>query len=115
MIAITPLATGQPGKVDEDGNIKWAPEQPILFYAVQGVRWLGYILLYGGVIAVIVSVYTMTPETCTGQGSVPLVGDGKVPGTDSKVPGYDGIKEPYGPNDIPGIGKDGQGPSLTLR
>merc|ERR1719213_1539453 len=68
MIAITPFATGKPGQVDEDGNIKWAPEQPVLFYAVQTVRWLGYILLYGGVIAVIVSVYTMTPETCTGRG-----------------------------------------------
>merc|ERR1719313_1253348 len=111
MIMVTPFATGKPGRVDEDGNIKWEPEHKVLFYAVQAVRWLGYILLYGGVIAVIVAVYTMTPETCTGRGSVPLVGDGKVPGVKGKIPGYDGVKEPYGPNDIPGVqnGKGGQG------
>merc|ERR1719160_1163272 len=114
MIAINSCATGVPGRVDEDGNTKWEPEHKILFYAVQAIRWLGYILLYGGLIAVIVSVYTMTPETCTGRGSVPLVGDGKIPGTDAAVPGYDGIKEPYGPNDIPGVGKDGQGPKADV-
>ena len=30
------------------------------------------------------------------------VGDGMVPGVGAKVPGYDGVKEPYGVNDIPG-------------
>ncbi len=34
-----------------------------------------FIFLYGGVIAVITGVYTMTPETANGRGSVPLVGD----------------------------------------
>jgi len=101
MIAITPCATGVPGSVDEDGNIKLEPEHPCLFYTVQAIRWLGYILLYGGFIAVIVAVYTMTPETCDGSGAVPLVGDGKI-GDAKVVPGYDGIKEPYGANDLPG-------------
>jgi len=112
MIIITPCATGSPGQVDQDGNIKWEPEQPILFYAVQAIRWLAYILLYGGFIAVIVSVFTMTPATCTGRGSVPLVGDGKIPGTDAGVPGYDGIKEPYGPNDV--IGPNNKGPAADI-
>jgi len=112
MIIITPCATGTPGQVDEDGNVKWEPEQPILFYAVQAIRWIAYILLYGGFIAVIVSVYTMTPETCNGRGSVPLVGDGKIPGTDAGVPGYDGIKEPYGPNDV--LGPDNKGPKADI-
>jgi hypothetical protein len=109
MIAITPCATGMPGQVDEDGNIKWAPEHPVLFYIVKAIQWLGYILLYGGFIAVIVSVYTMTPETCNGRGAVPLVGDGKIPGTKTGVPGYDGIKEPVGPNDIPGVNGEHHG------
>jgi hypothetical protein len=103
MILITPIATGSPAQVDEDGNIKWEPENKILFYVVQTIRWLGYILLYGGIIAVVVGVYTMTPETANGRGSVPLVGDGKVPGVGVGVPGYEGIKEPYGANDLPGV------------
>jgi hypothetical protein len=103
MIVANSFSTGSPGQVDEDGNIKWEPENKILFYVVQAIRWLGYILLYGGIIAVVVGVYTMTPETANGRGSVPLVGDGKVPGVGAQVPGYDGVKEPYGANDLPGV------------
>merc|ERR1719321_949673 len=99
MIFVTPLATGTPAQVDEDGNIKWEPDNKILFYIVQTIRWLGYILLYAGIVVVIIGVYTMTPETANGRGAVPVIGDGKVGG--SQVPGYKGIEEPYGPNDIP--------------
>jgi len=101
MILITPIATGVPSQVDEDGNIKWEPDNKILFYCVQTIRWLGFILLYGGVIAVITGLYSMTPENANGRGSVPLIGDGKVPGVDVAVPGYTGVGEPYGPNDLP--------------
>jgi hypothetical protein len=103
MIVANSFATGTPGQVDEDGNIKWEPENKILFYVVQAFRWIGYIFLYGGIIAVVVGVYTMTPETANGRGSVPLVGDGKVPGVGVGVPGYDGIEEPVGANDLPGV------------
>jgi hypothetical protein len=102
MVLVTPCATGVPAQVDEDGNIKWEPDNRILFYCVIVIRWLGFILLYGGIIAVITGLYTMTPETANGRGAVPLVGDGKVPGTGTGVPGYEGIKEPYGVNDVPG-------------
>merc|ERR1719272_789690 len=101
MIAVTPLATGKPAEVDDDGNIKWEPSNKILFYCVQTIRWLGFVLLYAGIITVIVGVYTMTPETANGRGSVPLFGDGKIPVADAKIPGYDGVREPYGPNDLP--------------
>jgi len=117
MVLITPIATGKPAEVDADGNIKWEPENKILFYCVQAIRWLGFILLYGGIIAVITGVYTMTPENANGRGSVPLVGDGKVPGVDAQVPGYSGIGEPYGPNDVPGVAPEGtptQPPPVTL-
>merc|ERR1719395_504833 len=100
MVLVTPCATGVPGQVDEDGNIKWEPENKILFYVVVAIRFLGFFLLYAGIITVITGLYTMTPETANGRGAVPLVGDGKVPGVG--VPGYEGIKEPYGVNDIPG-------------
>jgi len=102
MVLITPCATGVPAQVDEDGNIKWEPENKILFYAVVTIRILGFFLLYGGIITVITGLYTMTPETANGRGAVPLVGDGKVPGTETGVPGYDGIGEPAGVNDVPG-------------
>lgn len=101
MVCIVPIATGSPGECDEDGNIKWEPDNKCLFYCVQAIRWIGFILLYGGSIAVVVGVYTMTPETANGRGAVPLVGDGQVPGVEAKVPGYDGIEEPVGVNDIP--------------
>jgi len=103
MVLITPIATGTPAEVDADGNVKWEPENKILFYCVQAIRWLGFLLLYGGIIAVITGVYLMTAENANGRGSVPLVGDGKVPGVGAEVPGYSGIGEPYGPNDLPGV------------
>merc|ERR1719311_2018430 len=90
MVLVTPCATGVPAQVDEDGNIKWEPDNKILFYCVVTIRALGFILLYGGIIAVIVGVYTMTPETANGRGAVPLVGDTPFG------------EEPYGVNDIPG-------------
>jgi len=102
MVLVTPCATGVPAQVDEDGNIKWEPDNKILFYCVVAIRALGFILLYGGIIAVITGLYTMTPETANGRGAVPLVGDGKVPGVGAEVPGYGGIDEPKGVNDIPG-------------
>merc|ERR1719378_1501571 len=102
MVLVTPCATGVPAQVDEDGNIKWEPDNKILFYCVVIIRWLGFLLLYGGIITVITGLYTMTPETANGRGAMPLVGDGKVPGVGVGVPGYEGIKEPYGVNDVPG-------------
>merc|ERR1719478_138927 len=99
---IVPFATGEVNRCDKDGTPEWKPKNPILNAVAQVLKWLTFIFLYGGTIAVIVAVYTMTPETANGRGAVPLVGDGKVPGVDAKVPGYDGVKEPYGANDIPG-------------
>jgi len=90
MVLVTPCATGVPAQVDEDGNIKWEPENKILFYCVVAIRILGFLLLYGGIITVIVGVYTMTPQTANGRGALPLV--------DETPFG----EEPYGANDIPG-------------
>jgi len=90
MVLITPCVTGVPAQVDEDGNIKWEPENPILFYIVIAIRILGFVLLYGGIITVITGLYTMTPETANGRGAVPLVGDTPFG------------QEPVGVNDVPG-------------
>jgi len=101
MCLIVPCATGSPAKCDEDGTPIYTPDNQILLYCVLALKWITYIFLYGGMIAVVTAVYTMTPETANGRGSVPLVGDGRVPGTEVGVPGYDGVKEPYGANDLP--------------
>merc|ERR1719324_1831364 len=88
-------------ELDDDGNVKWNPGGKFALIVVQCIRWLGFFLLYGGTITVMVGIWTMTPENANGRGAVPLVGDGKVGG--AGVPGYEGIKEPYGANDVPGV------------
>jgi len=90
MVLVTPCATGVPAQVDEDGNIKWEPDNKILFYCVVAIRILGFVLLYAGVVTVIVGVYTMTPETANGRGALPLVEQTPFGG------------EPVGVNDVPG-------------
>jgi len=103
MVLVVGIASGGRVECDEDGTPKWEPSNKFLVWIALALKWITFIFLYGGVIAVIVAVYTMTPETANGRGSVPLVGDGKVPGVDAKVPLYDGIGEPPGANDIPGV------------
>merc|ERR1719440_1935314 len=103
MCMVVPLVTGSPAKTDEDGTPIYEPSNKFLVWIALGLKWLTFIFLYGGMIAVVVGVYTMTPETANGRGSVPLVGDGKVPLIDAKVPGYSGLPEPVGANDLPGV------------
>merc|ERR1719274_368930 len=78
-------------KIDEDGTPDWQPKMEILKYVGLALKWITFIFLYGGIITVIVGVYTMTPETANGRGAIPLAGDGKIPGTDVGVgvPGTD--------------------------
>merc|ERR1719161_3401046 len=113
MVLLVGLATAEKVECDEDGSPKWAPAHPFLVYVALGLKWITFIFLYGGVIAVIVGVYTMTPETANGRGSIPLAGDGKIPGTDVGVGvpgtdvGYKGVGEPVGADDLPGMPKHG--------
>merc|ERR1719313_390891 len=109
MVLIIGIASAGRVPCDEDGTPEWKPSNPILVWVALGLKWITFIFLYGGIVAVIVAVYTMTPETANGRGSVPLVGDGKVPGVDAKVPLYDGIGEPPGANDIPGVSPEQKG------
>merc|ERR1719217_1005356 len=109
MVIFVGLTTAGPVPVDEDGTPKWEPQNPILTYVALGLKWITFIFLYAGIIAVITGVYTMTPETANGRGSFPLVGDGKVPGVEVQVPGYSGLPEPVGANDLIPAGGDGPG------
>jgi len=91
-------------ETDEDGNVVNKFNNKCIGITFTVIRYLSLVLLYGGIIIVIVGLFAMTPETANGRGAVPLVGDGKVGG--SKVPGYDGIGEPPGANDVPGVGAE---------
>merc|ERR1719453_2362476 len=108
MVIVIGLTTAGPVPLDEDGSPKWEPSNKILTYVALGLKWITFLFLYGGIIAVIVGVYTMTPETANGRGSFPLAGDGKIPGTDVGVGvpgtdiGYKGVGEPVGAGDLPG-------------
>merc|ERR1719424_993283 len=103
MVVFVGVTSGKRIELDEDGSPKWEPTMDMLKYVALALKWITFIFLYGGIIAVIVAVYTMTPETANGRGSVPLVGDGKIPGVDVQVPGYQGLPEPVGANDLPGV------------
>merc|ERR1719498_377652 len=100
MVLVIGLTTAGPVPLDEDGTPKWEPSNKILVWIALGLKWVTFIFLYGGIIAVIVGLYTMTPETANGRGAVPLVGDGKIPGVGVSVPGYSGLPEPVGANDL---------------
>merc|ERR1719310_1262970 len=71
----------------------------ILLVVFEIVRWLGFVLLYGGAITVIVGAIMMTPETANGRGSLPLVRETPVG------------NEPKGANDIPGMPAQGSAPA----
>merc|ERR1719272_1775709 len=97
MVLLVPVCTAvmegkavQP-ELDDDGNVKWNPSGKFALIAVQCIRWLGFVLLYAGVITVMVGIWTMTPENANGRGAMPLVGQTPFGG------------QPYGPNDVPGV------------
>merc|ERR1719191_2058264 len=79
MVVIAGVATGEKVKTDADGNATWHPTNIYLWYGVQVVRWFAVLALWGGAITVIVSLFTITPETANGRGAIPLVTDGTVP------------------------------------
>jgi len=79
MVLIAGVCTGEKAKLDADGNVTWHPGNWYAWVGVQIVRWFALLALWGGAITVIVSVFTITPETANGRGSIPLVTDGTVP------------------------------------
>merc|ERR1719197_640419 len=79
MVVLASACTGEKAKTDEDGNVTWKPNNIYAFYFVQVIRWFSVLALWGGVIAVIISVFTITPQTANGRGAIPLVSDGTVP------------------------------------
>jgi len=98
MVVIAGVATGEKVKTDADGNATWHPTNIYLWYGVQVVRWFAVLALWGGAITVIVSVFTITPETANGRGAIPLVTDGTVPVVGDQLAG-----PPPGAQNLPGM------------
>merc|ERR1719421_429460 len=98
MVVIAGVATGEKVKTDADGNATWHPTNIYLWYGVQVVRWFAVLALWGGAITVIISVFTITPETANGRGAIPLVTDGTVPVVGDQLAG-----PPPGAQNVPGM------------
>jgi hypothetical protein len=62
MVFLTPLFTGGPPKMDEDGNVVSQPGNKWLAYTVVGIRYLGLICLYGGAVTCVVALFKITPS-----------------------------------------------------
>jgi len=62
-------------ETDEDGNVVNKFSNQYVGTAVTAIRYLSMLLLYGGIIMVIVGLFTMTPENANGRGSVPVVSE----------------------------------------
>jgi hypothetical protein len=79
-------------ETDEDGNPINKPKNGCMAFLVISIRYLAMLLLYGGILTVIVGLFTMTPETANGRGSIPIVSDvvGPPPGPSSAA-GAQGI------------------------
>jgi len=60
MVIVAPLITGKKVDVDDDGNVKTSQYTGLLYFIVEGVRYLCLIAMYGGAIAVIYAVFTMS-------------------------------------------------------
>merc|ERR1719230_2406899 len=62
-------------ETDDDGNVINKFSNQAAAITVTAIRYLCMALLYGGIVCVIVGLFTMTPENANGRGSVPLVSD----------------------------------------
>jgi len=58
-----PIFTGSATKVDEDGHSQYDLRPMIGAYAVTAVKYIALFCLHGGVLAIIVSVFLLDPET----------------------------------------------------
>merc|ERR1719388_775255 len=64
MAILVPIITGAKPEMDEEGNLK-APEGSSVWVGAvcDAIKYLCLVAMYGGVVAVVYAVYTMTPET----------------------------------------------------
>merc|ERR1719498_1199510 len=71
---LTGLVAGEV-KTDEDGNVINEFKTPAVATAFIVLRYMALILLYGGITLVVYGIFTMTPETANGRGSLGVITD----------------------------------------
>ncbi len=70
MVLFVGITSEKTVELEEDGMPKSEPTMDILKYVAMVLKRITFFFLYGGFIAVIVAVYTMTPETANGRLSI---------------------------------------------
>jgi hypothetical protein len=64
MTILVPIVSGgQKPKLDADGTPEAPEGSPILGYVFDTLKYLCLVLMYGGIVLVLVGIFTMTPET----------------------------------------------------
>jgi len=110
MCLVMPIFTGKTYGADSLDGSKHADAEPVAnpvgAWVVTVTRYLALVALYAGIILVVCGALLMTPETATGRGSIPLVGELEdatgidvVPGAPpavSDIPGAKGAMEATG-------------------
>merc|ERR1719484_304587 len=61
MVFLTPLFTGGPPKMDDDGNVVSQPGNKYVAYTVVAIRYLALLCLYGGAVTCVVALFKITP------------------------------------------------------
>jgi len=62
MVFLTPLFTGGPPKMDDDGNVVSQPGNKYVAYTVVGIRYAALLCLYGGAVTCVVALFKITPS-----------------------------------------------------
>merc|ERR1719359_711239 len=63
MVFLTPLFTGGPPVMDDDGNVKSQPGNKYVAYTLTFIRYLALLCLYGGAVACVVALFKITPAS----------------------------------------------------
>jgi hypothetical protein len=86
MCLVMPIFSGKTYAVDsldgaaaKEGTTKEPVSHPVGAWVVTVTRYTALVALYAGIILVVCGALLMTPETATGRGSIPVLGDGTLP------------------------------------
>jgi hypothetical protein len=82
MVFLTPLFTGGPPKMDEDGNVVSQPGNKYVAYALTFIRYLALLCLYGGAVACVVALFKISPAAAMRT----IDNENLVPGVDVPAP-----------------------------
>jgi len=61
--------------VDKEGNVVSDIKNKTVATCFTVARYVAMVMLYGGILLVVYGLFTMTPETANGRGSIPVVSD----------------------------------------